>query len=675
MTRPKKNIHPVLADIRHPKKKAAVLFDWKPNKVKFAPKNKKSIFKKITGFIFFGLVLGVFLYGAQIWNFKNEAYKSISSIAENFKNVGKNMMSLEPDSASASLSNIDLELKNLNRQASFLELVPVLSEVPEVISEIQELTGAIILLNNDMAEIKSKGFGLVFNSDGENDGKFLALLINVHSNLQKLSAVTSSLRNRVLKYKSLPDDINSQYFELSTYLARATDGLGSVINLLKKPGENHFIVIFENPSEIRPGGGFVGSYADLTVENGAIKNIDVNDIYYPDRFSDLKIKPPKQLQTVTTEWGARDANWFFNFPTSAGKIIEFLEESNIYKDKDVKFDGVIAVNVKLMEDILKIIGPIEVSEYGLTLNDENFLREVQKEVEEGRDKKPGQNPKKILSVITPIVLERIHGLNDAGKAGFFNTLLSRVRNKDIKFYFKDKEMQNIAVQSNVAGEVFSLPSDFKGDYLAVVNTNVASGKSDVFIDQAIKLSSRIDENGTITNDLTVSRSHRGQDEKDWWYRSTNKNFIKIFTPPDTELRTMSGNASKNIKAPIDYVKKGYVIDKDLSSIEDTGEYLSEFKTDVYEESGKNVFATWFNIEAAEAKDLSLSYDNPNKLSLAEGNKYQFVLDKQSGVLSKFDYILEAPPGFKWKEADDFIFHYRIDDVPARLVINLTLQKI
>jgi hypothetical protein len=675
MTRPKKNIHPILADIRHPKKKAAVLLDWKPNKINFALKSKKSVFKKAATFAFVGLIFGISLYGAHLWNFKNEAYQSISSIVENFKNAGENMMSLEPASASASLSNIDLQLKNLNQQASFLGMVPVLKEVPEVISEIQELTGTIILLNNDMAEIKGKGFSFIFNSDGANDGKFLSLLTDAHSNLQKLSVIATSLRNRVLKYKSLPDDMNSQYFELNNDLVKAADGLASVINVLGKSGENHFVVIFENPSEIRPGGGFVGSYADLTMEGGSIKNIDVNDIYYPDRFSDLKIKPPKQLQTVTTEWGARDANWFFNFPTSAGKIIEFLEGSNIYKDKNVKFDGVIAVNVELMEDILKIVGPIEVPGYGLTLNNENFLSEVQREVEEGRDKKPGQNPKKVLSVIMPIILERLHGLDDARKAEFFDDLLARVKNKDVKFYFKDKDMQNIAVQSNVAGEVFDLPSNFKGDYLAVVNTNVASGKSDVFIDQAIKLSSRIDESGLVTNDLTVSRSHRGQDEKDWWYRSTNKNFIKIFTPPDAVLRTMSGNTSKDIKAPIDYVKKGYVIDKDLSLIEDTDEYLSGFKTDVYKESGKNVFATWFNVAAAETKDLSLSYDNSDKLSLAEGSTYEFVLDKQSGVLSKFDYILEAPPGFKWKEVNDFIFHYRTDDMPTRLVIDLTLQKI
>ena len=143
----------------------------------------------------------------------------------------------------------------------------------------------------------------------------------------------------------------------------------------------------------------MGSYADITMNNGRIKDINVDDIYRPDKFLALKIIPPKQLQGMTGTWGARDANWFFNFPDSAKKIMQFIEESSVYKNPGIKFQGVIAVNIKVIQDILRATGPIELPEYKLTLDNKNFLNEVQYQVEAGRDKIPGQNPKKILKLL------------------------------------------------------------------------------------------------------------------------------------------------------------------------------------------------------------------------------------------------------------------------------------
>ncbi len=80
---------------------------------------------------------------------------------------------------------------------------------------------------------------------------------------------------------------------------------------------------------MRPAGGFWGSYANVILEGGSVKTIDVDDIYRPDRFLDLKVVPPKQLQGTTPNWGARDANWFFNFPDSAEKLMEFLQASSV----------------------------------------------------------------------------------------------------------------------------------------------------------------------------------------------------------------------------------------------------------------------------------------------------------------------------------------------------------
>ena len=515
--------------------------------------------------------------------------------------------------------------------------------------ELRDLVGALIAIDSDINKLTADGLNFVFNGKGE---ELISVLKDLRANVAKLDA------------------LGVGFIDEST-LSTASEGLDALIALLDKPEEQHLLILFLNPSEMRPIGGFAGSYGDVTLEQGSIKKIEVNDIYYPDRFLDKKVTPPIQLQTVTVDWGARDAAWFFDFPASARKTTEFIEASQIYAKDGVRFNGVIAINVKVIEDILELTGPIELPEYGLTLTKDNFLEEVQREVEEGRDKQAGENPKRVLASLAPVLIERLHQLNSPSKNALTLALFGRVTNKDIQFYFDDPKVEDFVKKVNWAGEVASLPGS--GDYLAVVNTNIAGGKTDARINQSIKLKSEIDSAGQVNNYLAVARRHLGKDDEVSWYRAKNQNFIKIFTVPNAELLSLTGATPKNVSPQIDYGSAGYSRDPVLESFERTRKNISKYNVETYLESGKNVFAAWFSIPAGESKMLELSYKGP-RLSLTNGMKYRFIFDKQSGTESKFEYEITAPPGYKWAESNGSTFAYKSDTIPARLVIDLTLVR-
>ncbi|MDP2650650.1 MAG: DUF4012 domain-containing protein [bacterium] len=517
--------------------------------------------------------------------------------------------------------------------------------------ELRDLVGALIAINSDINKLTADGFNFVFNGKGE---ELIALLKNLRANVSKLDALGVGL------------------IDEST-LGTASGGLEALIALLDKPGEQHLLILFLNPSEMRPIGGFAGSYGDVTLERGSIKNIEVNDIYYPDHFLSKKITPPTQLQTVTVDWGARDAAWFFDFPTSARKTAEFIEASQIYAKDGVRFNGAIAINVKVIEDILELTGPIELPEYGLTLTKDNFLEEVQREVEEGRDKQAGENPKRVLGVLAPVLIERLHQLNSPSKNTLALALFGRVTNKDIQFYFDDPKVEDFVRKVNWAGEVASLPENAGGDYLAVVNINIAGGKTDARIKQSIRLKSEIDSTGQVNNYLAVTRRHLGQDDEASWYRAKNQNFSKIFTVPEAELLSLTGATSKNINPQIDYESAGYSRDPLLESLERTRKNVSRYSAETYLESGKNVFAAWFSTPAGESKILEINYKG-TRLSLTDGMKYRFIFDKQSGTESKFEYEITAPPGYKWAESNGSTFARKSDTIPARLELELTLVR-
>ena len=302
----------------------------------------------------------------------------------------------------------------------------ILRQFPSLFGNIREVIGALHEIGTGVGELNSRGLALVFSGGGE---EFLGILKRIHSNIGTLVNLDIDIPDALSPPSSISSigstdalgDINNLYM-----------GLGAVINFLDTPNERRIIFLFQNHSEIRPTGGFIGSYAEVIVNRGSVEDIKVDDIYTPDRHSTYKVVPPEQLQSITTGWGARDANWFFDYPTSAEKVLEFIEASDLYAHDGVKFDGAIAINSKVVADILNIVGPIELPEYGVTLNADNFMFTVRDQIEEARDENPKENPKQILGAVAPIIIERLRDADSEKKRQLILDVLSRAMNKDIQ---------------------------------------------------------------------------------------------------------------------------------------------------------------------------------------------------------------------------------------------------
>ena len=111
----------------------------------------------------------------------------------------------------------------------------------------------------------------------------------------------------------------------------------------------------------------------------------------------------------------------FDFPVSAKTIVNFLEMSKMYSEKNVTFDAAIALNIDIIETLLGITGPIKLADYNLTIDKDNLLYEVQRSVEAGADKKAGE-PKKILKVLAPILLQKLGELAPEKQKELFDSV-------------------------------------------------------------------------------------------------------------------------------------------------------------------------------------------------------------------------------------------------------------
>ncbi len=699
---PKKNISPVLADIKHPGKKIAYqpanscrqTFPLKkitgetPRKILLRRRNKIPFQKIILAFL--GIVVLTLLTGGSLFFVKFNASKpalseKIHSIVDNFQEAVSSLNNFDPQKAITLFDENNSELiaiKNLFQNFLLTKIFNLGGFFEKSLS----LNQSALAISRNLETLKTNGFNLFLNGDGK---KLAGIIKNLQKEINNIRQDTNLIRNQIT---SVGDKMNflqgnlfdfsqinkiatDEYINYGAKLYQTEDVLAGLLNVLQSVSDVHWLVFFQNPAEIRPAGGFLGSYADLTISSGRLANIDVRDIYDPDGQLKLKIIPPMPLQAITTSWGARDANWFFDFPLSAQKVISFLEASKIYQEKNIKFSGVIALNIRILESILGITGPIKLADYP-EINKDNFMAKIQKEVEAGPDKAAGK-PKRILQVLAPALLEKINNFDEVQKKELTEKLKFHLANKDIMLFAEDRRLQNFFSQSNFSGEVYKLPNNFYGSYLAVVNANIAGGKSDFFIKQETNLQISLNSDGKTVSQLEIKRTHYGNTEKASWWRATNKDFLKIFASPDSRLIEIKGNSQKIVNPPINYQKQNYQNDFEVQTIEKNQQFSEDSGVWSGEESGKTTWSSWFNVPAGATKTLELKYETLANIysSVKPGKIYQLIFDKQSGVDGKLKVSIEAPPGYKWQESKNYIYEYQNDNPPSRLIINLTLLSV
>jgi hypothetical protein len=528
--------------------------------------------------------------------------------------------------------------------------------IPGFLQEFYKITNEVNNLKNSFPQILSSENNPVETRNS---------VVNIYNSLLSLDNYLNAL--------NIKDVLPSDLFLFKTYLNRFSNFLKSFISWMDEDKNHHLLVMFLNNSEMRPGGGFLGSYADVNLKNWKIESIKILDINEPDKELNLKVIPPKPLWGILKSWKSADANWFFDFASSSEKFIYFLENSDFYKKDNINFEGTIAITPKFLSDVLEIIGPIEINK-NLSLNSENFLYEIQKNIEEQRQNKEN-NPKNILSLFWEKLLEKNKNLTEEQKNAILNAIFSNLESKDITLYFKNKEFQSFFENFDFAGRQQKLTSDFFGDYLAIADANPGSGKSDIFIKRNINFKIQISNEGILRNVLEIERKNTASEKDFWWYKRPNIDYIQIFTPKNIEVLDVSGGENKKIYPKINYSKENYIKDSylDYENTEKTNPVFPQIK--IYDFNDKNIISSWLTTPMQNKSLLKIEYSRKLPDTPSDNKKFYLIIDKQIGSSGNYNIEIEAPPGFVFKENNLSFFEYKTNDLPKKLIIELTLVKV
>ena len=483
---------------------------------------------------------------------------------------------------------------------------------------------------------------------------------------EELSQANDILKN--ISDKDIPEEKRSQLVDLKNQLPIV---LGSMDNfekytnfLLGLLGHNEpktYLFLFENNDEIRATGGFIGTYGIIKINEGTISQLFIDGIYNPDGQLKERIIPPKPIQKMSATWSMHDANWWPDFPKSAEKVAWFYEKTG-----GPTVDGVIALTPKLMRNLLDITGPIKMDSYGVTVDSSNFIELTQYKVEVDYDKKMNR-PKQFLADLAPIILSKIFNSPAEKWVDVLKGFSDCLKERQILMYFLNSDEQKIVSELGWSGEIIDTPKD----YLSVVNTNISGLKTDRMIEQKINHSVEIKPDGSVFDTVSISRSHKGGNEKYEWYNGVNSDWMRVYVPKGSQLLSAEGYTREVDSSPVDYEKLGFIKDEMVSS-EEEGTTIDPYSgTQIYEDSGKTVFANWTYVSPGETLTVKYTYLLPFKLRFDDIKKpadtYSLLLQKQAGDertkissevkgLENFSVIYNYPkelPLPSWKIEKDF----------------------
>ena len=473
-------------------------------------------------------------------------------------------------------------------------------------------------------------------------------------------------------------------FSATTRLRAANTFLDAFAPWLTDSAPHHILVLLENPSELRAGGGFLGSYADVTIASGTIADVSVHDIADVDANFPVKIVPPKSLWPEISKFRPADGNWFFDFPTSASETISLFERSALYRASGTlpgeTFDGTIAISPNVVSNLLSVTGPIAVSSTlrgaPVTFVADDVVVQIQKIVQDGQSQS-ATYPKQVLGNLMRAIFAKLASSTADERQGLLGMAGEWIVQKDVTIYFKNPAFENFAMSWGATGDVYQLPQNFEGDYLALADANVNGQKSDLYMAETLNFQSQIEVNGMAEDHIVLSRAHHGDASPYWWYEAPNQEYLQFFTPDNAVLTNESGGLSKTLSAPVNFVKGGYVIDPLIAAIESSTQTVFSYPAvTTHKESGKQVFAVWSRVGPGSSSTISFDYAHRLYVPVTDGTSYQFVFEKQAGTNRSYNFEIDAPLGYVFGETGLAAWTYNASTtMPGRLVVNLTLEKI
>jgi len=311
-------------------------------------------------------------------------------------------------------------------------------------------------------------------------------------------------------------------------------------DLLAQEGTKTYAVILQNNQELRPTGGFIQAVALLTFKDGSLVNFQVEDVYTLDEQLKAIISPPDGVRQYLGEerWFLRDSNWNPSFPKTADRVKWFLEKSIA-----VKVDGVIGINLKVLEEIIGVLNQVEIDEYNEVLTKRNLdeRMEFHSEVQLVESAQKRDYSELVLFKI----LSKIQYLPAEQTTPLLSSLIEMADSKELLISFFNDDLETTFESLGWDGSMVepACPTVFNDsqclvDSLMQVEANVGVNKANYYLERQINHSVTVTSQ-KISHKRAITFKNKAQTNA--WPKGPYKSYVRFYLPEKSEFEDIKIN--------------------------------------------------------------------------------------------------------------------------------------
>jgi len=538
----------------------------------------------------------------------NQAIEAFNEFKNGFLSSNVPYFNSQFNNVSYLLNSAEILSRSVNQGSAFA------NELQNLLDDNKKLTYSLF-----NPEEKKRIIGRLYQSAPELNG----MQANLELALMDLNKI--QYNGILLPAKGKIEDVKTKVRTAADLLKQAIPMSQVLPALAGYPKPSTFLVLLQNSDELRPTGGFLGTYGILETESGDINRFETHDIYHMDMpVKDLvNLDPPAPIKTyLNKKWYMRDANWSPDWPSAARQIEWFyktennlLPKANQINNFNGEFDGVIAITPKLVIDLISITGPIIID--GEEYNDRNFTDLLQYKVEKGYAElgTPSWQRKETIGKIVKEMKIRLLNLPASEWRSVLDTFNINLAKKNVLLYLNDPALEDIIKEQQWAGDIKYVNSD----YLMVVDANMASLKTDAVMNRIIDYKVKETTAGLIAT-VTINYAHEGKVD---WKTDRYQSYTRVYVPKGSALIKATGHANENV--------------------------------DIKDEFDKTSFGLYLKVDPESIADLTIEYRLPERLnSQVKNGNYGLFVQKQPGsrvenlkVDAKFINVIKSykPFGF------------------------------
>ena len=441
-----------------------------------------------------------------------------------------------------------------------------------------------------------------------------------------------------LSYQGLQSDIAKLRRDLPRLRAAAA-WLQLMPTILGQAGRQRYLFCWENSTEIRPSGGFLGAVDLVSLRHGAMTKRFSGSAIEAYRRPVVRLPIPEAVTTLETNWIFRDSNVSPNFPLSAR-----LERWFYQKDTGVAASGVVDFVDQGVPDLLSATGPIYLKQYHLAVNSHNAVALANRFASVNPVPYRGPRPpgtagnldtyrKQFLGFEFAAILHRLQSLPASRWAALGRAMELAIQRKDILIWSPNPKVEHAITLSGADGSIHHAP----GDFLYVVDDNRSYNKIGPYVHESARYEADLVQGGWVDSTLTLK--YHLDPSPDWvegfgpglgalGNKHQFRDFVRVLVPPGAVVQPVPG---LDQALPLGFVGR------------------SEAGLSAY---GLTQISGWFTMNPGQTKTIRISYEVPaNDFSFDHFRRYQLTVVRQPGTrLGGISVRIQAVGGVRLEHA-------------------------